>query len=196
MSIKGFLSIFIIGITTIGGTASYADSIPATHLYSTNYNATLVSSLYHNAKKSKGTFSCKTGYTLCSDTTGKNGLRCYNNTWSCPDGGTLSGNDGCSANVKCSKPVYSCPSGYSLSGSTCLKIGSTTSPTITPATANVQYAYSWYFLKYKRCPLGGYVQIAPCTKKSCDYSKPVCAKTTYSCPSGYSLQPDKQCKLN
>ena len=163
----------------------------------------------------KTTYSCPSGYTLngtkCSKTTTdtKNATANKKTTYSCPSGYTLNG-------TKCSKTTtdtknatankkttYSCPSGYTLNGTKCSK---TTTDTKN-ATANTTYGDWVYQGKYTF----NSIQYTSDTRKVVRVSSSIntdcttnCTtntwtylvynrskKTTYSCPSGYTLNGTK-----
>ena len=163
----------------------------------------------------KTTYSCPSGYTLngtkCSKKTASsiNATANKKTTYSCPSGYTLNG-------TKCSKTTtdtknatankkttYSCPSGYTLNGTKCSK---TTTDTKN-ATANTTYGDWVYQGKYTF----NSIQYTSDTRKVVRVSSSIntdcttnCTtntwtylvynrskKTTYSCPSGYTLNGTK-----
>ncbi len=169
-----------------------------------------------DAKKDvKTTYTCPSGYTLngtkCSkkSTDTKKATASTKTTYSCPSGYTLNG-------TKCSKTTtdtknatankkttYSCPSGYTLNGTKCSK---TTTDTKN-ATANTTYGDWVYQGKYTF----NSIQYTSDTRKVVRVSSSIntdcttnCTtntwtylvynrskKTTYSCPSGYTLNGTK-----
>ena len=165
----------------------------------------------------KTTYSCPSGYTLngtkCSKktTATKNATANKKTTYSCPSGYTLNG-------TKCNKvttssinatanktTTYSCSSGYTLNGTKCSKKTTDTKN----ATANTTYG-DWasqgkqtfntvqYSTDTRRVVLVASYIKTDCTS-NCTTNKWVylimnrSKKTTYSCPSGYTLNGTK-CK--
>ena len=169
-----------------------------------------------DAKKDvKTTYTCPSGYTLngtkCSKKTTdtKNATASTKTTYSCPSGYTLNGTK-CSKKTASSinatankKTTYSCPSGYTLNGTKCNK---TTTDTKN-ATANTTYGDWVYQGKYTF----NSIQYTSDTRKVVRVSSSIntdcttncttntwtylvynrSTKTTYSCPSGYTLNGTK-----
>ena len=169
-----------------------------------------------DAKKDvKTTYTCPSGYTLngtkCSkkSTDTKKATASTKTTYSCPSGYTLNGTK-CSKKTASSinatankKTTYSCPSGYTLNGTKCSK---TTTDTKN-ATANTTYGDWVYQGKYTF----NSIQYTSDTRKVVRVSSSIntdcttnCTtntwtylvynrskKTTYSCPSGYTLNGTK-----
>ena len=169
-----------------------------------------------DAKKDvKTTYTCPKGYTpngtKCSKKTTdtKNATASTKTTYTCPKGYTLNGTK-CSKKTASSinatankKTTYSCPSGYTLNGTKCSK---TTTDTKN-ATANTTYG-DWvsqgkqtfntvqYSTDTRRVVLVASYIKTDCTS-NCTTNKWVylimnrSKKTTYSCPSGYTLNGTK-----
>jgi len=169
-----------------------------------------------DAKKDvKTTYTCPSGYTLngtkCSKktTSTKNATASTKTTYSCPSGYTLNGTK-CSKKTTSSinatankKTTYSCPSGYTLNGTKCSKTTTATKN----ATANTTYGDWIYQGKYTF----NSIQYTSDTRKVVRVSSSIntdcttnCTtntwtylvynrskKTTYSCPSGYTLNGTK-----
>ena len=169
-----------------------------------------------DAKKDvKTTYTCPSGYTLngtkCSkkSTDTKKATASTKTTYSCPSGYTLNGTK-CSKKTASSinatankKTTYSCPSGYTLNGTKCNK---TTTDTKN-ATANTTYGDWVYQGKYTF----NSIQYTSDTRKVVRVSSSIntdcttncttntwtylvynrSTKTTYSCPSGYTLNGTK-----
>ena len=169
-----------------------------------------------DAKKDvKTTYSCPSGYTLNGTKCNKVTISSINatankkTTYSCPSGYTLNG-------TKCNKvtissinatankkTTYSCPSGYTLNGTKCSKTTTATKN----ATANTTYGDWVYQGKYTF----NSIQYTSDTRKVVRVSSSIntdcttnCTtntwtylvynrskKTTYSCPSGYTLNGTK-----
>ena len=165
----------------------------------------------------KTTYSCPSGYALngtkCSKTTTatKNATANKKTTYSCPSGYTLNGtkcNKVTTSSINATankKTTYSCPSGYTLNGTKCSKTTTATKN----ATANTTYG-DWvsqgkqtfntvqYSTDTRRVVLVASYIKTDCTS-NCTTNKWVylimnrSKKTTYSCPSGYTLNGTK-CK--
>ena len=163
----------------------------------------------------KTTYSCPSGYTLngtkCSKKTASsiNATANKKTTYSCPSGYTLNGtkcNKVTTSSINATankKTTYSCPSGYTLNGTKCSK---TTTDTKN-ATANTTYGDWVYQGKYTF----NSIQYTSDTRKVVRVSSSIntdcttnCTtntwtylvynrskKTTYSCPSGYTLNGTK-----
>ena len=163
----------------------------------------------------KTTYSCPSGYTLngtkCSKTTTatKNATANKKTTYSCPSGYTLNGtkcNKVTTSSINATankKTTYSCPSGYTLNGTKCSKTTTATKN----ATANTTYGDWIYQGKYTF----NSIQYTSDTRKVVRVSSSIntdcttnCTtntwtylvynrskKTTYSCPSGYTLNGTK-----
>ena len=171
-----------------------------------------------DAKKDvKTTYSCPSGYTLngtkCSKktTNTKNATASTKTTYSCPSGYTLNGtkcNKVTTSSINATankKTTYSCSSGYTLNGTKCSKKTTDTKN----ATANTTYG-DWvsqgkqtfntvqYSTDTRRVVLVASYIKTDCTS-NCTTNKWVylimnrSKKTTYSCPSGYTLNGTK-CK--
>ena len=169
-----------------------------------------------DAKKDvKTTYTCPSGYTLngtkCSkkSTDTKKATASTKTTYSCPSGYTLNGtkcNKVTTSSINATankKTTYSCPSGYTLNGTKCSK---TTTDTKN-ATANTTYG-DWvsqgkqtfntvqYSTDTRRVVLVASYIKTDCTS-NCTTNKWVylimnrSKKTTYSCPSGYTLNGTK-----
>ena len=169
-----------------------------------------------DAKKDvKTTYSCPSGYTLngtkCKKTTTatKNATANKKTTYSCPSGYTLNGtkcNKVTTSSINATankKTTYSCPSGYTLNGTKCSKTTTATKN----ATANTTYGDWVYQGKYTF----NSIQYTSDTRKVVRVSSSIntdcttnCTtntwtylvynrskKTTYSCPSGYTLNGTK-----
>ena len=165
----------------------------------------------------KTTYSCPSGYTLngtkCSKktTATKNATANKKTTYSCPSGYTLNGtkcNKVTTSSINATankKTTYSCSSGYTLNGTKCSKKTTDTKN----ATANTTYG-DWvsqgkqtfntvqYSTDTRRVVLVASYIKTDCTS-NCTTNKWVylimnrSKKTTYSCPSGYTLNGTK-CK--
>ena len=169
-----------------------------------------------DAKKDvKTTYTCPSGYTLngtkCSkkSTDTKKATASTKTTYSCSSGYTLNGtkcNKVTTSSINATankKTTYSCPSGYTLNGTKCSK---TTTDTKN-ATANTTYG-DWvsqgkqtfntvqYSTDTRRVVLVASYIKTDCTS-NCTTNKWVylimnrSKKTTYSCPSGYTLNGTK-----
>ena len=163
----------------------------------------------------KTTYSCPSGYTLngtkCSKktTATKNATANKKTTYSCPSGYTLNGtkcNKVTTSSINATankKTTYSCSSGYTLNGTKCSKKTTDTKN----ATANTTYG-DWvsqgkqtfntvqYSTDTRRVVLVASYIKTDCTS-NCTTNKWVylimnrSKKTTYSCPSGYTLNGTK-----
>ena len=163
----------------------------------------------------KTTYSCPSGYTLngtkCSKKTASsiNATANKKTTYSCPSGYTLNGtkcNKVTTSSINATankKTTYSCPSGYTLNGTKCNKVTTDTKN----ATANTTYG-DWvsqgkqtfntvqYSTDTRRVVLVASYIKTDCTS-NCTTNKWVylimnrSKKTTYSCPSGYTLNGTK-----
>ena len=163
----------------------------------------------------KTTYSCPSGYTInptkCSKktTATKNATANKKTTYSCPSGYTLNGtkcNKVTTSSINATankKTTYSCSSGYTLNGTKCSKKTTDTKN----ATANTTYG-DWvsqgkqtfntvqYSTDTRRVVLVASYIKTDCTS-NCTTNKWVylimnrSKKTTYSCPSGYTLNGTK-----
>ena len=163
----------------------------------------------------KTTYTCPSGYTLngtkCIKETSstKNATANKKTTYSCPSGYTLNGtkcNKTTTSTINATankKTTYTCPSGYTLNGTKCSK---TTTSTIN-ATANTTYGDWVYQGKYTF----NSIQYTSDTRKVVRVSSSIntdcttncttntwtylvynrSTKTTYACPSGYTLNGTK-----